>query len=391
MENSLAILLLLLLLSALAFFSKSFIFKHRKNLKLPPGPTPWPIIGNFNLIGPIPHQSLHSLSQKYGDIMQLKLGKFPVVVASSPEMAKQFLRIHDASFASRPTLAAGKYTSYNYSDTALTPYGPFWRQARKIFHSEMLNENRLEASEHIRVDEMHNFMSRLRSLSGKPVVVRDHLFGYTISTISRILFNKKYYSESKNDGDSIVSLHELREMIDGWLLLNSVLNIGDWIPWLSFVDLHGYVKRMKHLNKKFDRFNEHAIDDHLARRARDKDFVQKDMVDVLLQLAEDPNLEVEMTRDNMKGLLQGFLMAGADPSATTVEWTILELLRHPWIIKKAKEELDRVIGRKRWVEEKDLSKLPFINAIVMESLRLHPIGTLLIPHYAIKDCKVATT
>lgn len=88
-------------------------------------------------------------------------------------------------------------------------------------------------------------------------------------------------------------------------------------------------------------------------------------------------------------ILQGLLIAGADPSATTIEWTIHELLKYPRIIKKARDELDRVIGRNRWVEEKDLSQLPYINAIVMESMRLHPIGTLLIPHYAIKECKVA--
>ncbi|KAK4383517.1 cytochrome [Sesamum angolense] len=73
---------------------------------LPPGPKPWPIIGNLNLVGSIPHQSLHFLSQKYGELMQLKFGTLPVVVASSPEMPKQFLRVHDTTFASRPALSA---------------------------------------------------------------------------------------------------------------------------------------------------------------------------------------------------------------------------------------------------------------------------------------------
>ncbi|KAK6780298.1 hypothetical protein RDI58_022482 [Solanum bulbocastanum] len=48
--------------------------------------------------------------------MHLKFGSKPVLVASSAEMAKQFLKIHDANFASRPLLAVGKYTSYNYCD-----------------------------------------------------------------------------------------------------------------------------------------------------------------------------------------------------------------------------------------------------------------------------------
>ncbi|KAK9948107.1 hypothetical protein M0R45_003695 [Rubus argutus] len=95
---------------ALLFFPQS---RSRKP-KSPPGPKPWPIIGNLNLMGPIPHQTLHKLSQTYGPIMQLKFGSHPVVIASSAEMAKQFLKTHDHVFASRPQTAAGKYLTYNY-------------------------------------------------------------------------------------------------------------------------------------------------------------------------------------------------------------------------------------------------------------------------------------
>lgn len=56
---------------------------------------------------------------------------------------------------------------------------------------------------------------------------------------------------------------------------------------------------------------------------------------------------------------------------------------------KAKEELDRVIGKNQWVEEKDFPNLPYIEAIIMETMRLHPIATLLPPHYAMEDCEVA--
>nr|WET52762.1 cytochrome P450 92B64 [Callicarpa americana] len=387
MENSLAVLLAFLHIAALAFISK-IIFKRHPRRKHPPGPKPWPIIGNFNLIGSLPHQSLHVLSQKYGDIMLLKFGKFPVVIASSPNMAKQFLRVHDTNFASRPALAAGKYTAYNYSDVIFASYGPHWRQARRIYHLEVFNEKRLKSFEHIRVEERRIFLSRLCSQSGKPVRLRDHLSRYTLSSISRMAFGNKYFSESNHD-KAIVSMDELQEMLDEWFLLNAALNIGDWIPWLSFLDLQGYVKKMKSLHRKFDRFNDYVIDDHQATRAAEDDFFPKDVVDMLLLQAEDPNLEVELTRDCIKGLLLDVLVAGTDTSATAVEWAVHEILKHPRVTEKAKEELDRVIGRNRWAEENDFSQLPYIDAIIMESLRLHPPGTLLVPHYATDDCKVA--
>lgn len=66
-----------------------------------------------------------------------------------------------------------------------------------------------------------------------------------------------------------------------------------------------------------------------------------------------------------------------------------ELLKNPQLIKKATEELDRVVGRERWVAEKDIPNLPFIEAIMKETMRKHPITVMIPPHLSIEDCKVA--
>ncbi|KAL0360001.1 UNVERIFIED_CONTAM: Trimethyltridecatetraene synthase [Sesamum radiatum] len=386
MISSSALLALLCLAVVAAFLSK---IRSQPERKRPPGPKPWPVIGNLNLLGPIPHQSLHCLSQKYGEIMQLKFGKFPVVVASSPHVAKQFLREHDTVFASRPALAAGKYISYNYSDMTWAPYGPYWRQTRKIYLTEVFNAKKLESFEHIRIEEGRNFLSCLRSLSGKPVVLKDHLSRLSLSIVSRMVFSKKYFTTEFEDEKAILKLDELPRMLDEWFFFSGVFHIGDWIPWLSSVDLQGYSERMKALSKKLDKFYDYVLDDHLTRKAAQKDFIPEDVLDALLQLAEDPSLEVKLTRDHVKALAQNLLVGATDTSATTIEWAIHEILKHPQTIKKAKEELDMVIGRNRWVERKDYSQLPYIDAVIMESMRLHPLATLLAPHYAMDDCKVA--
>ena len=48
-----------------------------------------------------------------------------------------------------------------------------------------------------------------------------------------------------------------------------------------------------------------------------------------------------------------------------------------------------MIGRERWVEEKDIVNLPFIDAIVKETMRLHPVVPMLVPRLAREDVKVA--
>ncbi|XP_044464057.1 trimethyltridecatetraene synthase-like [Mangifera indica] len=377
-------------LAALIFLRRIISTSRSQSLQSPPpGPKPWPIIGNLNLIGPLPHQSLHKLAEKYGPIMQLKFGSFPVVVASSAEMAKLFLKTHDHIFASRPSTAAGKHTTYNYLNITWAPYGPYWRQGRKIYLTQLFSSKRLESYEYIRAEELRAFVSRLNALSGKPIVLKNHLSRVTLSIISRIVLGKKYFSESESENSSIVTLEEFQEMLDELFLLNGVLNIGDWIPGLGFLDLQGYVKRMKALKKRFDRFHDCVFDEHKAKRRKVEDLVGKDMVDLLLQLADDRNVDVKLTYDSLKGITQDLIAGGTDTSATTVEWAMSELVKQPELIKKATEELDRVIGRERWVQEKDIPQLPYIDAIIKETMRKHPVAVLLAPHLALEDCNVA--
>ncbi|KAK8706916.1 hypothetical protein V6N13_057988 [Hibiscus sabdariffa] len=307
MEAALSWLLLFVAwLASLAFLSTIFIRRRCKQLKFPLGPKPWPIIGNLNLIGSLPHRSLHKLYQLYGPLVQLKFGSYPVLVASSAEMAKEFLKSHDQIFATRPSHATGKYITYNYSDMLWAPYGPHWRQGRKIYMNELFSSKRLESFEYVRVEEMRAFVSRLYGSSGKPIVFKEHLFSLTLSNISRMVLGKKHFSVSGDDqlgSNLILSVQELQETLDEFFLLNGVFNIGDWIHWLDFLDWQGYVKRMKVLKKKLDQFHDHVFDEHKRKKKElGKDFVAQDMVDILLQLADGPDLDVELTYDALRGL-----------------------------------------------------------------------------------------
>ena len=77
-------------------------------------------------------------------------------------------------------------------------------------------------------------------MSGKPVVLKDQLSRVTLSIISRTVLGKKYFSEeSETEIKAIVKLEEFQEMLDELFLLNGVLNIGDWIPWLGFLGFAG--------------------------------------------------------------------------------------------------------------------------------------------------------
>ena len=133
-------------------------------------------------------------------------------------------------------------------------------------------------------------------------MLKEHLGRLTLSIISRIVLGEKYFSESKSE-NSIVTFEEFQEMLDELFLLNGVLNVGDLIPWIAFFDLQGYVKRMKTVSDKFDRFHDYVLEKHRARREAD-DFVASDMMDMLLKLADDPEIEVKLNTDMIKGIIQ---------------------------------------------------------------------------------------
>lgn len=72
----------------------------------------------------------------------------------------------------------------------------------------------------------------------------------------------------------------------------------------------------------------------------------------------------------------------------TLEWALSELLNNQGALKKLQQEIDSTIGLQRKVEETDTKGLPYLQAVVKETLRLHPPGPLLVPHESTEDCTV---
>jgi cytochrome P450 len=234
--------------------------------------------------------------------------------------------------------------------------------------TELFSAKRLESYEYIRAAEVRALLRNLHAASGsgRAVMLKDYLSTVSLNVITRMVLGKKYLDKEVVAGrSSVTTPEEFKWMLDELFLLNGVLNIGDSIPWLDWMDLQGYIKRMKKLSKMFDRFLEHVVEEHNQRRLREgKSFLAKDMVDVLLQIADDPTLEVELDRESVKAFTQD-------------------------LIAKATEELDHVIGRGRWVTEKDIPQLPYVDAIVKETMRLHPVAPLLVPRLSREDATVA--
>jgi flavonoid 3',5'-hydroxylase len=86
--------------------------------------------------------------------------------------------------------------------------------------------------------------------------------------------------------------------------------------------------------------------------------------------------------------LKNLFTAGTDTSSSIIEWALAEMLNNPSILKRAHEEMDQVIGRSRRLEETDIQKLPYLQAICKETMRKHPSTPLNLPRVSTVACEV---
>ncbi|KAK1318792.1 Cytochrome P450 71A16 [Acorus calamus] len=146
-------LALLAFLSILLYFLFDYLC-FSKNFNQPPSSPKLPIIGNFHQLGFLPHQSLRSLSLKHGPLMLLKIGRIPTLVASSPKMAEQVMKMQDHIFANRSTIKMMDKICYGQKNITFAPYGEYWRQAKKAITLHILSNKKVHFLQPIRVDEV---------------------------------------------------------------------------------------------------------------------------------------------------------------------------------------------------------------------------------------------
>ncbi|KAK3028038.1 hypothetical protein RJ639_038759 [Escallonia herrerae] len=357
---------------------------------LPPGPKPWPIIGNLSHLGTKPHHSLAALARTYGPLMHLRLGFVHVVVAASAATAAQFLKIHDANFSSRPPNSGAKHIAYNYQDLVFAPYGPRWRMLRKICSVHLFSAKALDDFRHVRQEEVGILTRALQSAGQTSVNLGQLLNVCTTNALGRVMLGRRVFGDGTGGVDD--KADEFKQMVVELMVLAGVFNIGDFIPALEWLDLQGVAASMKKLHARFDAFLNGIIEEHNVNGGRGGDGgAQKhaDLLSTLISLKDNVDGEGGKLSDTeIKALLLDLFTAGTDTSSSTVEWAIAELLRHPKILARVQLELDAVVGPGRPVTEADLPHLTFLQAVVKETFRLHPSTPLSLPRMAAEDCEI---
>lgn len=213
----------------------------------PPGPKPWPIVGNLFDLGPEPHRTVAEFTQKYGPIVFLRLGKLPAVITSDPEILNEIMKVQDNVFCSRPQTICGQYLTYGLHDFIMAPPGDHWRALRKICVMELLSNKRVESFAPQREEEAIEMLNAVSKTSNKglEVDVKHKIEDFAMNILTDMILGKKYFGTHSADQDD--NQEVMRLLMDSFELF-VIMNIGDYIPWLAPLDLQGYQKKMKWVN-----------------------------------------------------------------------------------------------------------------------------------------------
>ncbi|XP_051136494.1 cytochrome P450 736A117-like [Andrographis paniculata] len=343
----------------------AWYFTRRPKKNPMPSPPSLPVVGNLHQLGKLPHRSMRELAKKHGSLMLLHLGSIPTIVVSSPAAAREIFKTNDVVFLDKPAFSAPRKLFYDLKDPIHMKYGELWRKLRGIFVQELLSSSRVRAFGTIREEEVMLLMDRLREScrSGSPINLSHTFVVWAYDLISRAAFGKKY-SET-TEGKKFV------EKIDEVMGILFNFTIGEFVPWLAWINnLNGFNAALDRYAKEKDEILDAVIEYHL--NGDDRPSRGENFVDILLDIYKGKNPGLSIDLISVKGVIIDIFGAGSDTSSITLTWAMTELIRHPSVMKKLQDEVRDVMKGEQHISDEKLQKMPYLKAVIKETLRLHP-------------------
>jgi hypothetical protein len=271
-------------------------------LRLPPGPWRLPVIGSLHhLLGsPLPHRAMAGIARRLGaPLIYLRLGEVPVVVASSPDAAREFMKTHDVSFATRPWTPTMRVFVEDGEGLVFARYGALWRQLRKISILELLSARRVHSFRGVREEEARRLVAAVAAAGeGAAVNVSERIAVLITDTAVRSMI-----------GDRFERREEFLENLAEGIKITSGFNLCDLFPSSRLVRLVSGTERRAQANHRRNfELMDYAIKQHEQRRAAmvesaDGTVEKEDLVDVLLRIQREGGLEVPLTMGMIKAVI----------------------------------------------------------------------------------------
>ncbi|KAM9701559.1 cytochrome P450 2C18-like isoform 2-T2 [Dama dama] len=352
------------------------------NGKLPPGPTPLPILGNIlQLDVKNISKSLTSLSKVYGPVFTVYFGMKPTVVLHGYEAVKEALIDLGEEFSRRGSFPVIERTTKGYG--VVFSNGNLWKETRRFSLMTLRNFGMGKRSIEDRVqEEARCLVEELRKTNGLPCDPTFILGCAPCNVICSIIFQNRFDYKDQTFLNLMKTINENIKILGSpWMqVLNIFPVLLDFFPWsYSYKKLITNIAYVKNYVLEKTREHQASLDINNPR----------DFIDCFLIKMEQEkhNHQSEYTFENLTITVSDLFGAGTETTSTTLRYGLLLLLKHPEVTAKIQEEIDRVIGRHRSPCMQDRTRMPYMDAVVHEIQRYIDLAPTSVPHAVNCDVK----
>ncbi|XP_065854723.1 phenylalanine N-monooxygenase CYP79D16-like [Euphorbia lathyris] len=396
LSNPKPFLFFILFMSMLFLTFLKFLNLSSTQLPLPPGPKPWPIIGCIPTMlksKPAVFRWIHNLMKELNtEIVCIRLGDVHTIVVTCPNLSCEFLKAQDSVFASRPISMSTRITSNGYLTTVLVPFGEQWQKMKRIVVSQMLSPAKHKFFYAKRLEEANHLVRYVCNLCRKPenhglVNIRYVSQHYAGNLTRNIVLSRRSFGNNYEEGPSFEDEEHVGAILS--ILANTYsFCVSDYFPCLVPFDFGNHDKLIKEANTIMNKYQDPIIQERFQNWSSSGNYKEvEDLLDMFITL-KDANGNHLLSKQEIQAQIIEIMVAIVDNPSNVVEWAVAEMPNQPKIMEKAVEELDKVVGKERLVEESDLSELNYIKACAREAFCLHPIVPFNLPHVSMADTTV---
>ncbi|KAI2787985.1 O-methylsterigmatocystin oxidoreductase [Penicillium oxalicum] len=361
---------------------KKLLIDLRPQRALPPGPRKLPLVGNITDMPPAGGQDwLHWAKHKnlYGPISSVTVLGQPIVIINDLKIAVELLNRRSAIHSSRPNMIFASEMVGWESSLAMQGSTDRFRAYRKAIQPSFGSESGVSQFNAVQEKEVRRFLLRILR---KP----DEFLEHILTEAGAVILSAAYgYTIEPFERDNLV--HMSNVALDRFA---QAATPGKWmvdlIPMLRYIPTWFPGAQFKRTAKAWrNQISSLADVPYAFSKAQVKNGTSKPSYLASFFSAHgipEPGTEAEAVA---KWTAASLYAGGADTTVSSIECFILAMALYPEVQAKAQEEIERVVGPKSLPTLADRSRLPYLNAVVKEVLRWHPVAPMALPHMSVKD------
>ncbi|KAL7817795.1 cytochrome P450 [Trichoderma gracile] len=361
------------------FFRK----KTKSSLPLPPGPTPLPILGNIKDVPPPgkpEYEYWLSFKDKYGPISSITTLGQTIVLLHEEDVITEVMEKGSMKTAGRPWFPFAAMCGYDRF-FALLQYGDQFRLYRRVVHQHFGTRSLVSQFADIQDVESKRFLWRVLN---NP----DQLFQHIKTEAAAIILQITYgYEIELEKPDPLVTLIE-RVMTNfsettvpfQWAvdIIPALAHLPDWFPGTGFKRI---AREQRALHDASAEIPYNFVVKQMSNGTNPESFASK-LITTYRNQGKDADDQIF---EYIKWVTSNVYGGGADTTVSSLMSFVLGMVLHPDVQQKAQEEIDRVVGSDRLPSPSDQENLPYVDGIVKEALRWHPIAPMGVAHEATED------